>query len=186
MIFFFLYSLPRSPVANQSKSLAFHPLDRSVTSVFLAPRSFSASAPINRASAHSPNLPHGPSHCLVSVRVPEPRGPGRSPSDSGRSRPSSPRDRTLLRRWRCWWHRSRGICGIVVQIRRAFQGPLFCSRERWLVECFLFGESERGRKKKKRKNVLFSINLGMPKVKTRATTAIRIIGFFSRLNGETV
>ncbi len=34
-------------------------------------------------------------------------------------------------------------------------------------------------------HVLFSISLGMPNVNTSATIAIRIIGFLTRLNGET-
>jgi hypothetical protein len=36
-----------------------------------------------------------------------------------------------------------------------------------------------------KKHVLFSISLGMPRVRARATIAIRIMGFLTRLKGET-
>lgn len=36
------------------------------------------------------------------------------------------------------------------------------------------------------RDILFSISLGMPSVSARATIASRIIGFFTRLNGETI
>jgi hypothetical protein len=34
--------------------------------------------------------------------------------------------------------------------------------------------------------LLFSINFGIPNINPMDTTAIRIIGFFKKLNGETV
>jgi hypothetical protein len=39
---------------------------------------------------------------------------------------------------------------------------------------------------KRSKDVLFSISLGIPRVRARATIAIRIIGFLTRLSGETI
>jgi hypothetical protein len=76
-----------------------------------------------------------------------------------------------------------------LRILPAFQGPLFdCISKSSNIDTS-FGSLEAGqgdRKSGKERNVLLSIRYGIPKTTIILKPAMRIIGFFSILIGETV
>jgi len=69
------------------------------------------------------------------------------------------------------------------RIRLSSRDPLEVLRQSLLL---FHVDNEVSLRRKQGRNVLLSSRYGMPTTKARPTTAMRIIGFFSRLKGETV
>lgn len=84
---------------------------------------------------------------------------------------------------RHWPRQSARSSSAAPRTQPSSRDPLEISRQSL---SHLLENDDAGRKSERRRNVLLSSIYGIPTTKARPTTAMRIIGFFSRLSGETV